>query len=59
MFFFFQDEDGIRGYDVTGVQTCALPIFGGKGGGRSDMAQGGGTDPSGLDAALASVADLI
>jgi len=32
---------------------------GGKGGGRSDMAQGGGTDPSGLDAALASVADLI
>ena len=28
---------------------------GGKGGGRSDMAQGGGTDPSKLDAALASV----
>ena len=28
---------------------------GGKGGGRPDMAQGGGTDPSGLDAALASV----
>ena len=24
--FFFQAEDGIRGYDVTGVQTCALPI---------------------------------
>ena len=24
--FFFQAEDGIRDYDVTGVQTCALPI---------------------------------
>src|SRR5690554_5812449 len=27
-FFFFQAEDGIRDADVTGVQTCALPIFG-------------------------------
>src|SRR5476651_490835 len=26
--FFFQAEDGIRGIGVTGVQTCALPIFG-------------------------------
>src|SRR5690554_7358570 len=26
MLFFFQAEDGIRGADVTGVQTCALPI---------------------------------
>ena len=26
-FFFFQAEDGIRDYDVTGVQTCALPIY--------------------------------
>src|SRR5439155_14843402 len=25
--FFFQAEDGIRGGHVTGVQTCALPIF--------------------------------
>src|SRR5687767_15367167 len=25
--FFFQAEDGIRGKLVTGVQTCALPIF--------------------------------
>src|SRR5205807_4290365 len=24
--FFFQAEDGIRAYKVTGVQTCALPI---------------------------------
>src|SRR5438034_11261159 len=26
-FFFFQAEDGIRDHCVTGVQTCALPIF--------------------------------
>src|SRR5690606_41132771 len=26
-FFFFQAEDGIRDFHVTGVQTCALPIF--------------------------------
>src|SRR5690606_39677735 len=25
--FFFQAEDGIRGFHVTGVQTCALPIY--------------------------------
>src|SRR5256885_5159292 len=36
-FFFFQAEDGIRDYKVTGVQTCALPISGvarGSRGGR-------------------------
>src|SRR5476649_1569609 len=27
LFFFFQAEDGIRYHCVTGVQTCALPIF--------------------------------
>src|SRR5690349_24935683 len=27
-FFFFQAEDGIRDLYVTGVQTCALPIWG-------------------------------
>src|SRR5690554_7875086 len=27
VFFFFQAEDGIRDADVTGVQTCALPIL--------------------------------
>ena len=27
MLFFFQAEDGIRYRDVTGVQTCALPIY--------------------------------
>src|SRR3712207_7314827 len=28
VFFFFQAEDGIRDIGVTGVQTCALPIWG-------------------------------
>src|SRR6266566_9056140 len=28
--FFFQAEDGIRDYKVTGVQTCALPISGAR-----------------------------
>src|SRR5262249_58600676 len=27
---FFQAEDGIRDWSVTGVQTCALPIYGGR-----------------------------
>ena len=31
-FFFFQAEDGIRDRLVTGVQTCALPIFNGLAG---------------------------
>src|SRR6266704_864565 len=30
-FFFFQAEDGIRDRNVTGVQTCALPIYPAKG----------------------------
>src|SRR5438046_8294101 len=28
IYFFFQAEDGIRDWSVTGVQTCALPIYG-------------------------------
>src|SRR5699024_11576860 len=27
LYFFFQAEDGIRDRNVTGVQTCALPIY--------------------------------
>src|SRR5256886_8291666 len=36
--FFFQAEDGIRDLTVTGVQTCALPIYAGPG--DSDEAEG-------------------
>src|SRR6266536_433794 len=37
-FFFFQAEDGIRAPLVTGVQTCALPIWRGRVLARSDPA---------------------
>src|SRR5437773_10560886 len=40
-FFFFQAEDGIRDRDVTGVQTCALPILAGGGSGVPLPASGG------------------
>src|SRR2546426_9106326 len=36
VFFFFQAEDGIRDYKVTGVQTCALPISHGAPAGAGD-----------------------
>src|SRR5205807_4102651 len=36
VFFFFQAEDGIRDYKVTGVQTCALPISDGVHVGQGD-----------------------
>src|SRR5256885_3680340 len=42
MFFFFQAEDGIRDYKVTGVQTCALPIFTGVA--RNESRAGRGAD---------------
>src|SRR5256885_8025997 len=41
LFFFFQAEDGIRDYKVTGVQTCALPIYHRRGPvGGDDLAAG-------------------
>src|SRR5256885_14855578 len=47
VFFFFQAEDGIRDYKVTGVQTCALPISAisvAPGGGAGGAGAGGGLD---------------
>src|SRR2546426_3606012 len=41
VFFFFQAEDGIRDYKVTGVQTCALPIYPGGAVGRSEGSAAG------------------
>src|SRR5207249_11690267 len=40
-FFFFQAEDGIRDRNVTGVQTCALPIYHMARGGMYDHLGGG------------------
>src|SRR5207302_2489845 len=36
-FFFFQAEDGIRDFHVTGVQTCALPIYRSMSGGTTEL----------------------
>src|SRR3989442_15859279 len=52
VFFFFQAEDGIRDADVTGVQTCALPIWKRKSKsscnepGRSTRKQNRGSSPT-------------
>src|SRR5699024_11847634 len=42
-FFFFKAEDGIRDRNVTGVQTCALPISGIKAGPNGESDNGSGT----------------
>ncbi|MEA2573754.1 MAG: alanyl-tRNA synthetase [Chloroflexia bacterium] len=47
---------GVRAGDIIKEIT---PIVGGKGGGAPHMAQGGGKDPSGLDAALAQVVPFV
>src|SRR5699024_11975954 len=44
LFFFFQAEDGIRDRNVTGVQTCALPILSSTGECRG---RGSGAAPAG------------
>src|SRR5258708_33307324 len=45
-FFFFQAEDGIRDDLVTGVQTCALPIWHGQGTARAHRARHDGVQES-------------
>src|SRR5690625_7113951 len=52
--FFFQAEDGIRDGHVTGVQTCALPIFQQLGGIAVTASDSSGyvVDESGIDLAL-------
>lgn len=47
--------DLTKQYKAGDLMREVAPLVGGKGGGRPDMAQGGGTDPSGIDAALAHV----
>src|SRR2546425_5460181 len=55
-FFFFQAEDGIRDKLVTGVQTCALPISGGKSSGVAQDGRRCGKDSRGKDPAELSFA---
>src|SRR6478752_8599705 len=47
-FFFFQAEDGIRDVAVTGVQTCALPIWAAA----AAPGRAARPHPGGLEAAL-------
>src|SRR2546426_3579868 len=45
-YFFFQAEDGIRDYKVTGVQTCALPISAAGEAERQDQREPGEQGPA-------------
>jgi alanyl-tRNA synthetase len=48
-----------RGLNAGKLIQEITPIVGGRGGGRPELAQGGGTDPSRLDEALASVESVV
>src|SRR5438093_2061341 len=52
-FFFFQAEDGIRDWSVTGVQTCALPISVNGVGPKVALAVVSGSSPAELRRAIA------
>ncbi|MDQ1630991.1 MAG: alanyl-tRNA synthetase, partial [Frankiaceae bacterium] len=49
-------DRGIRAGDLVKVAAAAV---GGRGGGKPDLAQGGGSDPDGIPAALAAVRDAV
>ncbi|GAA4750356.1 alanine--tRNA ligase [Modestobacter marinus] len=48
-----------QGLSANDLLRAAAPAVGGRGGGKADVAQGGGTDPSGIPAALAAVEQMI
>jgi alanyl-tRNA synthetase len=47
------------GVSASAALAPLLGAIGGRGGGKADMAQGGGTDPSGLEAGVTAVKDLV
>ena len=49
------DEARARGLSANALVRAVGPLVGGKGGGKDDVAQGGGTDASRVDEALALV----
>ncbi len=49
------DRARSAGLSAKDALAAALAAVGGRGGGKDDVAQGGGTDPAGIDAALAAV----
>ena len=46
------DEARARGVSANDLVRAVGPLVGGKGGGKDDVAQGGGTDASRIDEAL-------
>jgi alanyl-tRNA synthetase len=52
-------RDLVDTYHAGRLISVLAPMVGGKGGGKADMAQGGGNDTSALDAALAAVPDEL
>lgn len=52
-------RDLVNTYHAGRLISVLAPMVGGKGGGKADMAQGGGSDASALDAALAAVPDKL
>jgi alanyl-tRNA synthetase len=47
------------GLSASAVLKAALPAVDGRGGGKDDVAQGGGTNPSGLDAAFTAARESV
>jgi alanyl-tRNA synthetase len=48
-----------RGVKANDLLAAVMPLVGGRGGGKDDVAQGGGTDPSRVDDALIAARDAV
>jgi alanyl-tRNA synthetase len=53
------EEAVARGLSAREILGKMMPLVGGKGGGSQAVAQGGGKDAAGIEAALASVTDAV
>ena len=47
------------GIGAGAIVKEAAGLVGGRGGGKPDLAQGAGSDPAGIDAAMARIAELV
>ncbi|MGE4506244.1 MAG: DHHA1 domain-containing protein, partial [Desulfovibrionaceae bacterium] len=52
-------KDLLGRFKAGDIVKAAAAEVGGSGGGRPDMAQAGGTNPAGIDAALAKVVEIV
>jgi alanyl-tRNA synthetase len=48
-----------RGVKANEVLAAVMPVVGGRGGGKDDVAQGGGTDATRIDEALAAASAAV